>query len=97
MSLVVIFCSLIRRLPSSFDIQARPIGFPGVLLAGVSRRGSGDDMVYINVFDGGKVLQLSDLTRMLSAMGLTMLPEFLRPATAKEMVRALSDPFICLS
>ena len=85
MSLVIIFCSLVRRLPASFDIQARPVGFPGVLLAGVSRRGS-EEMLYVNVFDGGRVLELSDLARMLNAMDLTMQPEFVRPATAKEMV-----------
>lgn len=90
MSLVIVFCSLIRRLPPSLNIQAKPIGFPGVLLAGVSKRGatSSDDMVFVNVYDSGKVLEQSDLARMLNAMNLTMQPEFLRPATAKEMVGA---------
>lgn len=87
MSLVVIFCSLIRRLPASFDVQARPIGFPGVLLAGLAHRGK-DDWIYINVFTGGKVLSMGDLERMASQMGQTLRPEFLRPASAKEIVSA---------
>lgn len=90
MSLVSIFCSFIRRL-DFLDIQARPIGFPGVLLAGVANRGK-DNWVYVNVFAGGKILEQLELQRMLSDMGLTMEPSYIAPASAKEMVRRL-EPF----
>jgi hypothetical protein len=85
MSLVSIFCSFVRRLPASFNIQARPIGFPGVLLAGVANRGQ-ENWVYVNVFAGGRILEMADLVRMLSEMGLVMSRDYLCPATAKEMV-----------
>lgn len=86
MSLVAIFCALIRRLPTCYDVQARPIGFPGLLLAGVANRGQ-ENWVYINVFSGGDVLGTRELSSLLTNMGgMTLQPEFLRPATAKEMV-----------
>ena len=62
-SLVTIFCAFVRRLPAEFDIQAKPIGFPGVLLAGVANRGK-SNWVYVNVFSW-KVVEVADLHDML--------------------------------
>ncbi|ORY60395.1 hypothetical protein BCR35DRAFT_309183 [Leucosporidium creatinivorum] len=91
MSLVAIFCALLRRLPASYDVQARPIGFPGLLLAGVANRGQ-ENWIYVNVFSGGDVLSRSDLSSLLGNMGggMSLQPEFLRPATAKEMCHRIS-------
>lgn len=88
MSLVAVFCSFVRRLPASLNVQARPIGFPGILLAGITHRTTEHDSIqwtYVNVFAGGKILHQSDLQAMVQAMGLTMQPDFLRSATALEM------------
>ncbi|SGZ00341.1 BQ5605_C034g11341 [Microbotryum silenes-dioicae] len=85
MSLVSIFCSFVRRLPKEYNIRAKPIGFPGVMLAGVAL-GDSADWVMVNVFEG-KIAQPSDLQRMLLGMRLEMVMPISRlgPAPAKTM------------
>ncbi|KAM0753216.1 hypothetical protein T439DRAFT_323851 [Meredithblackwellia eburnea MCA 4105] len=90
MSLVVIFCSLIRRLPHSFNITARPVGFPGIVLALVSPREGSTEALFINVFDSGRILSKSDLDRMVSHMGVQMVPEYLQQASAKDMCHRIA-------
>ncbi|GAA5867347.1 hypothetical protein JCM3774_003556 [Rhodotorula dairenensis] len=97
LTLVSIFCSLVRRLPAArqLGIRAHMIGYPGTVLAGLSYApgpgpggGSGGDArIYINVFGEGKILSPERLRAMLGAMGQvdTTDQDFLRPATASEM------------
>ncbi|KAK4700559.1 F-box protein 21, partial [Phenoliferia sp. Uapishka_3] len=84
MSLVAIFCSLVRRLPPSFNVKVNPIGFPGVVLAALSPRDDSTDPIYFSVFDD-KVLGREELRGMVERMGITMSEEYLRPASAQEM------------
>jgi hypothetical protein len=101
MTLVSIFCSLIRRLPISKElkIRAKPIGFPGKLLAGLAYEvegGGEEEWTFVDVF-GGRVLQIDEMRAMLRAMQLPASPEYFRPASAREMVRSsLSPPFLPL-
>ncbi|KAG0653686.1 hypothetical protein C6P46_002353, partial [Rhodotorula mucilaginosa] len=85
MTLVHIFCALVRRLPVArrLGIRAQMIGYPGTVLAGLSyrRRGGGGGggeeedrerdraRIYINVFGEGKILSPERLRAMLGAMG----------------------------
>ncbi|KAL8292094.1 hypothetical protein RQP46_001560 [Phenoliferia psychrophenolica] len=86
LSLVAIFCALIRRLPHSMNVKAEPIAFPGKVLACLSHREpSRDDPIYVDVFGGGKVVTLGELRATLDAMGVPMEPGFLQPASAKDM------------
>ncbi|BGP16841.1 hypothetical protein JCM10213_003339 [Rhodosporidiobolus nylandii] len=86
MTLVAVFCSLLRRLPVAqrFGICAKPIGFPGTMLAGVFHEGS-EEVVYLNVYGGGKVIKREAMEAIVRAMGQPVLPEFFRPASAREM------------
>lgn len=90
MTLVAIFCSLFKRLPiaSELSIRAKPVGFPGTVLAGLSYEGS-DEWVYVNVFARGKILSRETMTVMLRAMGATPTDGFFQPASAREMVHCL--------
>ncbi|GAA6017974.1 hypothetical protein JCM10207_002727 [Rhodosporidiobolus poonsookiae] len=85
MTLVAIFCSLVRRLPvaQALKIRVRPIGFPGTVLAGLSFDGS-DEWVYVNVF-AQRILSKQTLVTMLRAMGQSPAEHFFQPATAREM------------
>ncbi|GAA5898995.1 hypothetical protein JCM8208_002972 [Rhodotorula glutinis] len=91
MTLVSIFCSLIDRLPAARElkIRARPVGFPGTLLAMLRYDDDGaddhDDSVYINVYGDGRLLSADKLRDMLRAMGQPVSNEFLKPASAREM------------
>lgn len=103
MTLVHIFCALVRRLPVArrFGIRAQMIGYPGTVLAGLSyrRRGGGGSgggggqeedraRIYINVFGEGKILSPERLRAMLGAMGQAdSEQDFLAPASARDMVR----------
>ncbi|GAA5942810.1 hypothetical protein JCM1841_006913 [Sporobolomyces salmonicolor] len=90
MTLVSIFCSLIRRLPSCSNLRAKPIGFPGTVLAGLSYQGS-DEWVYVNVFSRtNKIMSASGMTAMLREMGLDERPEFVQPASAREMCQRVA-------
>ncbi|GAA6049699.1 hypothetical protein JCM3770_004416 [Rhodotorula araucariae] len=86
MTLVSIFCSLVNRLPAARElkIRAKPIGFPGTLLAGLAYEGS-DEWVYVNVFGEGQLLGADRLREMLRAMDQPDSREFFQPATAREM------------
>ncbi|GAA6044201.1 hypothetical protein JCM8097_004667 [Rhodosporidiobolus ruineniae] len=86
MTLVAIFCSLIRRLPvaQQLKIRAYPVGFPGTLLAGLKYEGS-DEMLYVNVFSAGKIMRADRMKEMLRAMNTPALPEFFQPASARSM------------
>ncbi|GAA6004309.1 uncharacterized protein JCM10292_001417 [Rhodotorula paludigena] len=86
MTLVAIFCSLVRRLPIARElgIRARPIGFPGTVLAGLAFDGS-SEWTYCNVFKGTTIVRPAALREMLAAVGQPALPEFLEPASAKAM------------
>lgn len=88
MTLVAIFCSLVRRLPNCRDVEARPIGFPGTVLAGLRIRGGADEWVYVNPFSTlrGRFPTRASLRGMLMAMGTDEDPSFFRPASAREMV-----------
>lgn len=100
LTLVSIFCSLIARLPLSYNIQARPIGFPGMVLAAVANRSEErgrEEWVYVNIFEGGRVMSEREreelVRRNLPGIGngngsgtSVMREEYLRPATAAEMV-----------
>lgn len=88
MTLVAIFCSLVRRLPTCRDVEARPIGFPGTVLAGLRIRGGADEWVYVNPFSTlrGRFPTRASLRGMLMAMGTDEDPSFFRPASAREMV-----------
>lgn len=97
MTLVSIFCSLVRRLPAAraLGIEARLIGYPGTVLAGLSygagaaAGGEGvgtEDRIYVNVFGQGKILTPERLRAMLGAMGQAESEEFLQPASAREIV-----------
>ena len=100
MTLVSIFCSLVDRLPAARElkIRARPVGFPGTLLAMLRYDDDGDDAgddkiddsVYINVYGHGRLLSADKLRDMLRSMGQPVSNEFLKPASAREMVRHLS-------
>ncbi|GAA6006943.1 hypothetical protein JCM11491_001449 [Sporobolomyces phaffii] len=90
MTLVSIFCSFVRRLPTCRDIEVRPIGFPGTMLAGLRVRGlEGKDgeWVFVNPFAAqrGRLPTRSVLRATLAGMNLADDPSYLRPATAKEM------------
>lgn len=90
MTLVSIFCSFVRRLPTCQDIEVRPIGFPGTVLAGLRIRGGGsEDWVYVNPFSAprGRLPTRAALKAMLVSMGTSEDPSFFRPASAREMVR----------
>lgn len=88
MSLVCIFCAIARRLPANYGIEVCPVGFPGVMLAGIREKGT-EEWTYVNVsVDGGKILRQEEMRAMLDTMGVAFDPEFLRPATAREMVCA---------
>ena len=96
LSLVTIFCAFIRRLPASYNIQARPVGFPGVVLAAVAARDAPpgqEEWIYVNVFSGGQIMEERTLRAMLVSTGGAMQPDFLRPATAREMVSP--RPLLC--
>ncbi|GAA5851559.1 hypothetical protein JCM8547_001133 [Rhodosporidiobolus lusitaniae] len=86
MTLVAIFCSLVRRLPlvKAEKILVKPIGFPGQVLAGLSYEGSGE-WTYISVFSGGTVMRQEAMRSMLQAMGQAPMEEFFQPASAREM------------
>ncbi|BGP40660.1 hypothetical protein JCM10449v2_004622 [Rhodotorula kratochvilovae] len=86
MTLVSMFCSLVNRLPAARElkIRAKPVGFPGTLLAGLAYEGS-NEWTYVNVFGEGRLLTADKLREMLRAMGQPESPEFLQPATAREM------------
>lgn len=92
MSLVAIFCSLVRRLSPSLNVQAKPVGFPGILLAAVSPRDGSAEPIYVSVFDGGKVLTLGEMREMVGRMEIPMATEYLSPASAKDMVRLPDFP-----
>ncbi|SCV69983.1 BQ2448_1377 [Microbotryum intermedium] len=85
MSLVSIFCSFVQRLPKKYNVRAKPIGFPGVMLAGVAL-GDSDDWVTVNVFEG-KIAEPNDLQKMLRGMRLDVVAPIARlgPASAKAM------------
>ncbi|GAA5993400.1 hypothetical protein JCM10908_002647 [Rhodotorula pacifica] len=87
MTLVSIFCSLVRRLPvaKELGIRAQMIGYPGTVLAGLSYRDGVGERIYVNVFGEGKVLSPERLRAMLGAMGQTDSAEFLAPSSAREM------------
>ncbi|GAA5948476.1 hypothetical protein JCM3765_004896 [Sporobolomyces pararoseus] len=87
MTLVSIFCSFVRRLPNCQDIEVRPIGFPGTVLAGLRIRGSNDDWVYVNPFSSprGRLPTRASLRAMLVSMGTDEEPAFFRAASAREM------------
>lgn len=93
MTLVSIFCSFVRRLPNCQDIEVRPIGFPGTVLAGLRIRGSNDEWVYVNPFSAprGRLPTRASLRAMLVSMGTDEEPAFFRAASAREMVS--SPPF----
>ncbi|GAA5839171.1 hypothetical protein JCM11251_003695 [Rhodosporidiobolus azoricus] len=86
MTLVSIFCSLVRRLPlaRSLGISAKPVGFPGTVLASLTYVTTGE-RVFVNVFSNGTIMSMDTLRTMLRAMGQTPSEEFFRPATAREM------------
>lgn len=86
MTLVGIYCSLVRRLPIARElkIRARPVGFPGTVLAALAYEGS-DEWTYINVFSSGKILSRDRLLSLLGAMGQAGETRFLEPASAREM------------
>jgi len=88
MTLVSIFCSFVRRLPTCQDVEVRPIGFPGTVLAGLRVRGI-EEWVYVNPYAAprARLPTRPALKAMLTAMSLTEQPSFFRPATAREMVR----------
>lgn len=96
-TLVSVFCSIVSRLPAKYNIQARPVGFPGTVLAAIARADEAlgeEDWVYINVYAGGKVTKDADLAVMLQQQGLS--PDSMwrhpPPAHAAEMVGAFSCP-----
>lgn len=66
MTWVVLFCSFVRRLPQSLGIHAFPVGFPGTMLAALSR---GGESIYFDLYNGGKVLDRHGLERMAVERG----------------------------
>ncbi|BGP32670.1 hypothetical protein JCM10296v2_004453 [Rhodotorula toruloides] len=86
MTLVGIYCSLVRRLPIARElrIRVRPVGFPGTVLAALAYEGS-NEWTYINVFSSGKILSRDRLLSLLGAMGQAGETHFLEPASAREM------------
>lgn len=91
MSLVGIFCAIVRRLPAHFNIVTKPIGFPGTMLAAVAtrERAADGEWAYVDAAEpNGRMLSRQDLFRQLSGLGLTREPEFYQPATPHEMVSA---------
>jgi len=96
MTLVSVFCSLVNRLPVARELglRARPVGFPGTLLAMLRYEGEGEregtdgQGVYVDVYSE-RILGVDVLRDMLQRMGQPPSDEFLQPATAREMVRPL--------
>ncbi|GAA5897706.1 hypothetical protein JCM6882_000073 [Rhodosporidiobolus microsporus] len=86
MTLVSIFCSLVRRLPlaKSLKISAKAVGFPGTVLACLIYDNS-PERIFVNVFSNGTILGVETLKSMLRALGHPISAEFFRPATAREM------------
>ncbi|GAA6061316.1 hypothetical protein JCM10212_003206 [Sporobolomyces blumeae] len=91
MTLVAIFCSFVRRLPTCADIEVRPVGFPGTVLVGMRVRGS-PEWVHINTFANGRgrLPSRAALRGMLTSLGLDDEPEYYRPASALEMCTRVS-------
>jgi F-box protein 21 len=98
LSLVSIFCSIINRLDPAFNIRARPVGFPGIVLAAVANR---TDVVgeeqwhFINLFVSGDILSPSELRSFAALAGLerSMDVEVFRPASARDMVSPSPRPY----
>lgn len=92
MTLVAIFCALVRRLPvvKALGIRVKPIGMPGTVLAGLAYEGE-DEWTYVNVFSG-RVIKIEAMRSMLAAMQLPPSPEYFQPASARSMVRLHSLP-----
>lgn len=88
LTLVVLFCSIVSRLSSTFNIQARPVNFPGVVLAAIAKKDApmGEEQwIFVDVADGGTILSRTDCENLMERMGLAF-SEDLKPARAAEMV-----------
>lgn len=90
LTLVVLFCSIIRRLDPSFNIQAKAINFPGVVLAALAKKDDKkgeEDWTYIDVADGGKIMTKQECSLLMERMGLVInLDLDLKPCRASDMV-----------
>ncbi|GAA5912249.1 uncharacterized protein JCM6883_003293 [Sporobolomyces salmoneus] len=92
MTLVSIFCSFVRRLPNCRDLEVKPIGFPGTVLAGLRLKGSQDEWVYVNPFSipRGRLPTKAALWSMLRSMGTEEHEEFFQPSSARKMCARVS-------
>ncbi|KAK4057266.1 hypothetical protein OIO90_001763 [Microbotryomycetes sp. JL221] len=75
-----------------FDIKAVPIGFPGTMLAAVSRRDERDQSqwVYVNVYKF-KTVSRTDMDNMLRRQSLTPRPQFFEPLSSVNCCRRVAD------
>lgn len=96
LTLVVLFCSIIRRLSKTFNIQAKAVNFPGVVLAAVcgrlEKKGE-EEWIFVDV-SSGSISSRSQCESMMDRMGLTLGPDDLKPSRASDMVRL---PYVLLS
>ncbi|GAA5936614.1 uncharacterized protein JCM15063_001939 [Sporobolomyces koalae] len=92
MTLVSIFCSFVRRIPHCEDIEVRPVGFPGTVLAAMRIRGESNEWSYVNPFAAARARHptRAQLRSMLAALGTTEQSAFFRPASAREMCTRVS-------
>lgn len=94
MTWVVLFTSFIRRLPKSLGLTAYPVGFPGTMLAGLSR---GGESIYFDPYNGGKVLQRHELETMAVARGFGPEDDIYEAADPVSMVSLALRPSEILS
>ncbi|KAI5480551.1 F-box domain-containing protein [Pseudohyphozyma bogoriensis] len=96
MTMVSIFTSFIRRLPAAYNIQARPVGFPGNVISCVARRDAvrgEEDWVYVDIFRGS-ILQMDDLHRMLRDIGMAPDPTYFAPASPSAMCQRVANNIV---
>ena len=79
-NLVAIFCALCQE----FGVEAKPVGFPGQMLAVVL---DGDRRIFVSPFNGYTILTPQDLATRLSGMGFgSSRGDLTRPVSGKEIV-----------
>jgi regulator of sirC expression with transglutaminase-like and TPR domain len=84
-TLSVIYAAIVRR---ATGVQLDPLGIPGHFLLSTvisDEQSNTEQRIFIDVFDGGSIMTINDVQRLLLSFGVSWSDSFLKPASNIEI------------